>query len=274
MSSAPSLTSASASSSGASSNVFSNVVANPTAVRDQLLGPNYPYYQYVQTPSQMGMSDEGSLSQLGTNVQGLMSYVELLVEGTGNASATGQPLGNKFFLNTGGKCTNTQTKAQEDRYMYINHVPEGNIPFISSGMGMDFSEFRGLLPGTLSNLNAFNPMTLMQGFLAGESPPCQELTMETIDTHNQKSTETHFVPLMDVAAMDACSFSTGVNPVTGASCREAFSSSSSSSSSSSPSGPMRPPDRWEQGFGLVVALLGVFVGFRAGQKWGWFPSPK
>ena len=61
------------------------------------LGPSYDYWKNIKQPSQMGMSSEGSLDALATNVDGLLSYVQVLVTGGGNASNTGKPLGNKFF---------------------------------------------------------------------------------------------------------------------------------------------------------------------------------
>jgi len=216
----------------AQSNIFEESASNPAGLKEKLLGPDYPYYKYVKAPDKLGMSGAGSLSQLGKNINGLMSYTELLVEGTGKASATGKPLGNKFFLKTGAKCENIsrqdkenpdEESPDEDRYIYINNVPMGNIPFISSGMGTNFKEMRGLIPGTLSDLNAFNPMTIMSGFMEGSKPPCQLLTMETIDTYNNRSTESHFVTLADISNMDPCSFSNGKNTQTGAKCKESFS---------------------------------------------------
>ena len=75
-------------------------------------------------------------------------------------------------LNLSGKKTITddKTKQEVDRYIYINNVPQGNIPFISSGVGVNFGEFKGLIPGTISNLNAFNPMLMFQSFLSGSKP--------------------------------------------------------------------------------------------------------
>ena len=206
-----------------SGNIFQEVLTDAQAAKKRFLGPDYPYYKYIRTPSEIGMSDRGTLSQLGKNIDSLIAYVEILVSGGGRASATGQPLGNKFFLKTGAKCTDTLTKQEVDRYIYINNVPAGNIPFISSGVGVNFSEFRGLIPGTISNLNAFNPMTLLQGFLAGSNPDCQELTMETVDVYNNRSTESHFVTLIDIRNMDPCIFPDNKNPVTGVPCRETFS---------------------------------------------------
>jgi hypothetical protein len=204
-------------------NMFQEVMDNPQSAKEKYIGSDYPYYKYIKTPKEIGMSSKGTLPQLGKDVDGLVSYVELLVSGKGKASATGQPLGNKFFLKTGSKCTDNITKQEVDRYVYINNVPQGNIPFISSGMGVNFSEFKGLIPGTISNLNSFNPMEMFQAFLAGSKPDCQEVKMETIDIYNNKSTESHFIALMDIKNIDPCSFPDKKNPLTNASCRETFS---------------------------------------------------
>jgi len=203
--------------------MFEEILTNAKAAEEKYIGPDYPYYKYIKTPSEIGMSGKGSLSQLGKDIDGLTSYVELLVSGSGKASATGKPLGNKFFLKTGGKCTDKVTNQDVDRYIYINNVPAGNIPFISSGVGVNFSEFKGLIPGTISNLNAFNPMEMFQAFLSGSKPNCQEIKMETIDVYNNRSTESHFVTLVDIQNMDPCIFPNKKNPITNAQCKETFS---------------------------------------------------
>jgi len=187
---------------------------------DSLLGPSYPYYKYIKTPTQLDMSDKGSLSQLGKNINGLINYVEILVTGKSKASTTGNPLGNKFFLKTGGKCKDKDTGESVERYIYVDNVPEGNIPLISSGMGVNFSEFKGLIPGTISNLNVLNPYHMIKAFTAGSNPECTPLTMETIDIYNNKSSETHYVTLVDIESMDPCSFSNKSNPVTNSRCNE------------------------------------------------------
>ncbi len=204
------------------SNVFEKVLSGAGNVGKEFTGEAYPYYKYIKTPSELGMSDQGSLEQMAKDIDGLINYVELLVSGNSKASTTGQPLGNKFFLKTGAKCTSTTDGSEQDRWIYIDNVPAGNIPFISSGMGVNFSEFKGLIPGTISNLNAFNPATLFSAFLSGSKPDCQELTMETVDIYNNKSTETHYVTLTDIKNMDPCIFQNGTNPATGQKCRETF----------------------------------------------------
>jgi len=64
------------------------------------LGPSYEYWKNIKQPGQMGMSPAFTLDALSADVTGLLSYVEVLVTGSGNASKTGKPLGNKFFLKT------------------------------------------------------------------------------------------------------------------------------------------------------------------------------
>ena len=204
------------------SNIFQEVLKDANGVQDKYLGPAYPYWKNIKSPSQIGMSDAGNLKTLGKDVDGLIQYVELLVSGKSGASKTGGPLGNKFFLKTGGKCVANDTNEEVDRYIYINNVPQGNIPFVSAGMGTNFSDFRGLIPGTMSNLNTLNPFALIQAFMSGSTPPCQQVTLETIDVNNNKSTETHYVSTIDLQNMDPCSFTNGKNPVNNKKCKESF----------------------------------------------------
>jgi hypothetical protein len=206
------------------SNLFEDALSGDGG-KDSYMGPDYPYYKYVKTPDEIGMSSKGNLKTLGKDVDGLLAYIDVLVTGKSKASATGQPLGNKFFLKTGGKCADKSTDPnglEVDRYIYINNVPMGNIPFMSGAIGVNFTEFRGLIPGTISNLNAFNPMGLMRSFLARPTPDCQEITMQTIDIYNNKSTESHFVSIADIKGMDPCAFLDRKNPITGNTCRETF----------------------------------------------------
>ena len=213
------------------SNLFQEVLNDAKGVEKRLIGPTYPYYKNIKSPSQIGMSDKGTIKQMTKNIDGLIQYVQLLVSGKSDASTTGGPLGNKFFLKTGAKCLATDnctdpndqsTCAKVDRYIYINNVPEGNIPFISSGMGVNFSDFQGLIPGAMGNLEVLNPFGIMRAFMTGSNPPCQNITMTTISSDNIKSSESHYVTLTDIKDMDPCSFPNKTNPVTQAKCKETF----------------------------------------------------
>jgi hypothetical protein len=240
-----------------------------------LLGPSYDYWKSIKQPSEMGMSPGFSLDALATNVDGLLSYVELLIQGSGNASVTGKPLGNKFFLQTTGKCSETTAekwkqerdedaawdRAYEDvqnkegakeitedqanklknalneqkkerdekrkgekklvaRWIYVNNIPDGSIPFIASGAdGRTFDDLRGLIPGALGNLGALNPVQLFNGFTAGTYPDCAKVTLETVDNDNVRRSETRHVALVEMVEMNPCHFPGRYNPASGKSCQ-------------------------------------------------------
>jgi hypothetical protein len=239
------------------------------------LGESYDYWKSIKQPSEMGMSPGFSLGALANNVDGLLSYVEVLISGTGNASVTGKPLGNKFFLPTTGKCSETtaeqwkkerdedaawdkayeevqnkegakeitedeatklknalnEQKKQRDearakekkivtRWIYVNNIPDGSIPFIASGAdGRTFNDLRGLIPGALGNLGALNPVQLFNGFTAGTYPDCAKVTLQTVDNENVRRSETRHVALVEMVEMNPCQFPGKYNPASGKSCR-------------------------------------------------------
>ena len=206
------------------SNFFADVLDDAKNVEEKILGPDYEYWKQIKSPSQMGMSSKGTMSAIAKDVGGLINYVELLVTGKGGASKTGKPLGDKFFIKTAATCKDKTSKEIVDRYVYVNNVPDGDIPFISGASGMNFSEFEGLVPGTLSNLNAMNPMLIFQAFVSGSQPECQEISLETIDVNNNKGSETRHVTVTDLKNMNSCNFGNKRNPITGKKCKEAFTS--------------------------------------------------
>jgi len=205
---------------------FSAALDDVKGLEEDLLGPDYPYYKFIKAPGEMGMGSGGSLKTLKNDIVGLVGYVQLLVSGGGSASKVSGPLGNKFFLQTGAKCTDTETSKSVDRTIYINHQPDGSIPFISSGMGVNFTEFEGLVPGTLSNLSNINPFSIFQSFMSGSNPDCQAITMETIDANNNASQDTQYVTTVDINSMNPCWFpkksGSRKNPVSGVKCSESF----------------------------------------------------
>jgi len=252
------------------SNIFQDVLTDAKGVEERLLGPTYPYYKNIRSPSEIGMNDNGTLPQMSRNINGLIQYVELLVSGNSQASATGRPLGNKFFLQTGAKCAavdkcsdpnDPSTCDQTNRYIYVDNVPEGNIPFISSGVGVNFSEFKGLIPGAMGNLNVLNPFAILRAFASGSTPPCQEITMQTIDVNNNSSSETHYVTLADIQNTDPCSFPGGLNPVTQARCKETFQSRVAQDAA-----PVMSSDPMDQLYFASLAGVGLYILYRFMEK--------
>jgi hypothetical protein len=243
-------------------NLFQRAARDPQALQEELLGPTYKYTDFIKNPSELGMTSKGTIRALGRDIDGLVSYIELLVVGNSDASKTGGPLGNKFFLRTGGKCMDTTTEQEVDRYIYVNNVPQGNIPFLSSSAGMNFNSMRGLVPGAMGNLAAFNPFAILGAFAAGATPDCQQVTLETIDAQNNASTETHFVTKADIRQMNPCNFSNTAdkkNPVTGVKCRESFTAMTANSSLINGYCPNIQKDPVSQAYIASLGVFGIFI---------------
>lgn len=210
---------------------------------DDALGEGYDYWKSIKSPSEMGMSGEPSIRALANDVSGLISYVEVLVTGRTNASKTGKPLGNKFFLKTMATCRNIMAdRTKEDsesnpivvpRYIHVDNIPDGTIPFITSGVdGAKLSEFSGLIPGAVGNLSAFSPSGFGRAFTMGNRPDCMQITLKTVNNNNDEGTQTEYVAISDIlnevkranmvngnpvtADIDPCRFKDYTHPVTNA----------------------------------------------------------
>jgi hypothetical protein len=178
-------------------NIFQQVMSNPSG----LMGPSYNYSSKILNPTKLGLSDAGTIGALTHDVNGLIQYADVLISGQG-ASTTGRPLGDKYFMTTGQKCKDVATGNQVTRSIYINNVPDGSIPFISDALGVKFSVFEGLIPGTISDLDVLNPYTMLQSFMSGAVPDCKSVTLETIDVNDNRGTQTAYMTLQDLQNME------------------------------------------------------------------------
>lgn len=229
------------------------------------LGTDYPYYKYIKTPSAMGMSSKGDMKTLGKNVTGLQEYIDMLFSGKSKASTTGKPLGNKYFLNTGGTCMAQDTNKETDRFIYINNVPTGNIPLLSSISG-NISDAKGLFPGIISNLNVLSPSELLNAFNTNLTPPCMPINLQTINNNNVVGSESHYVATMDIQNMDPCVFTNKINPITKVKCREGFKPNVEDSAASDAESIMLPGDPIVQLYYAGLSALGIYILYRLMDK--------
>jgi hypothetical protein len=130
-------------------------------------------------------------------------------------------------------------------------------------MDVDFTDFKGLIPGAMGNLEVLNPFAIMRAFLSGSTPPCQKITMQTITNDNVKSSETHYVTLADITSIDPCSFPNGTNPVTGLKCKETFQTFNNNYNNNQI---VFPDDPLAQLYFASLGVLGIFVLYRLMQK--------
>ena len=203
---------------------FFNEIKNGVANAEKsMLGPTHNYAKEILAPSEMGMGSSGNMDTLARNVSGIMSYTDVLVSGKSNAQQncnggsckppcdprSGRncsPLGNSFYLKTGGKCKDESGQLRT-RYMYINNKPTGAIPFISKMTGKNTPGLRGLIPGAIENLGQINPIALFSGFMQGVNPNCRKLNLKADNGSG------HYVADSDISDLDPCLFEGGYNPV-------------------------------------------------------------
>lgn len=142
----------------------SNVETDVSNVSTDILGPDYSYADNIQGPGSLGVSDNGTFSQLGTNSNAIQYYVKALITGD-------PPLGNQYFVNTGGTCTATDGQLRE-RYNYINNMSSGAAA-VPSAMSEIASDFNGLIPGVVDDIEGLDPLYIFSSMVADPSPPCQ-----------------------------------------------------------------------------------------------------
>jgi hypothetical protein len=214
-------------------NFFDQFGKDANNIQQEFLGPNYDYAKNILSPTEINMlqfsgenfnliSNNG-LPELAADFAGLISYVELLVSGTTIASKTGKPLGNRYFLPTAGKCKD-ENNIEQTRYVYVNNIPTGSIPIISSIAGKDFTEFRGLIPGIFTDLEVLNPLALFGGMMTSADASCNEVELSVVNKNNTEIFEKHNILNQDIQNISPCVFKGKVNTLTKESCvdSEAF----------------------------------------------------
>ena len=209
----------SSSSKSSGSSFWQSVTGGADSAVKEITGPSYNYAKYIKTPSQLKMGSKPD--QLANNVAGIMDYVTILTEGGGPASKAGElPLGNRYFLETGGQCK-TSAGDVVKRSLYINNVPDGTIPFLSE-LSVKIDSFKGLVPGILGDLDELNPVHLFSAFTESSTTPCSNINMSVIDSNNIESTASGFVLDSEVKRLTPCAFANSVNPLTKQTCKESF----------------------------------------------------
>ena len=190
-------------------NFFQKAKQDVKNLERELLGPDYDYVSFIKTPDDLGIGPEGSISQLVRNVGGLINYVELLSTGDGRASKIGGPLGDSFFLTTGAKCKDVATGNLVTRSIWVNNIPNGKIPFITTALnGAKFTAFEGLVPGVLGNLAGIHPMQMFQAFTSGSNPDCQLVFKDTRNENNVPGKGSGYLTMEDIKIMGTDGFTT------------------------------------------------------------------
>jgi hypothetical protein len=205
-------------------------------IGDVQFGDTYPYWNFIKPPQDLDIKPDGNFPTFYHDIIGLLEYGSLLTLSDSRASTTPGPLGNKYFLNSGGQCCKT-TKGKPwgnmttknvlgsyscdkedlvDRYIFINNIPTGVLPFIDFEKPSKPGAVTGLMPGILEDVFKL-PMEIggfYRAMLEPSHPPCIEVDLHVIDSHNKTTVETHYVATRDLLLMPASDFPDHKNPIT------------------------------------------------------------
>ena len=179
---------------------------------------SYDYTKYIKTPADMKLEIGSDISNVEKGVVAIFDYVKLLIEGKSNASKTGKPLGNKYFVSTTEDCIVESTNEKVKRSLYFDNVPSGTVGVLKD-TGDNFSEFRGLVPGVVENVMSIGRIDFFSAFTQTGIPKCLPVKLKTIDINNNESTDKQYVTISDIEGISPCNFFTRVNPVTEDVCK-------------------------------------------------------
>lgn len=246
-----------------------------SALEEKILGPSYDYAGHIKSPSELDMRSDGNFGAIADNVGGLLAYVDVLVGGHGDLACGTKnldgsdycsPLGNQFFLDTPVKCKDVATKRKVTRSIYINNIPDGSIPLITDMTGVSFDDFKGIMPGIMSNIAQIKPMQILNAFVSGPSAACQKITMPTMDANNVAGVDHRYVTNIDISNMPKSWFNNGVPPKSSYNLKEGFSNNDDIQDVTSSSLPYTKVDYSKMPNDIVIrfyystlGLLGLYI---------------
>jgi hypothetical protein len=190
-------------------------VAKTNSTTTQTKTPPYSYIQFIKAPSELGMSDAGNMDAIENNLNGLISYVDLLIDGPSKASKAENngALGDRRFIETTAKCNVMGVPVT--RSIYVDNVPKGGI---GAAPGANLPDFKGLIPGMMSGLDSLDPERMAKSIGNTDNPECISVTLNVMDENYNTVPATNYITLVDAEYIDPCSFTSCVNPVTKGTC--------------------------------------------------------
>ena len=158
----------------------------------EMTGPSYSYSDNIPGPSSLGVGSNGTFGQVSTNLAAVETYVKGMVTGD-------PPLGNRFFINTGGTCTAIDGSVQS-RYNYINNIPGGGSPPAGlQDLSFLSNDLRGLIPGIMEDIEGLDPYYLFTAMTADGAPACDCYTCQVTSGSDSYFLTTSMSPDFDPA---------------------------------------------------------------------------
>jgi len=266
----------------------SSATSQITALVKALEGPEYSYIKAMATPGDLGAGIKSG--DVNADLNAINDYVNVLISGKGPARKgdSDQPIGDRYFLNTGAKCKGVTIEgncvneksgcppiaegdaARVPRFTIIDNIPSGKssiFPTKLSSTGTAFDSFEGILPGIVYDIVQFDPAAMFSAFLLPPYPQCAEVDVQVntgegvsggVD-YNFESVKRHVI-LSDIQKQDPCIFTDKVNPVTKERCKEGF--KNLTETQQPPTKAIIPNDPSVRIYLILLSLLGSYLLFK------------
>lgn len=155
--------------------------------------PKYSFSDEIAAPSDLGIRRQASFEAIADSLTGANYYMDTMGFGapTGLAKRRGgvfantqRPLGLRFFVDTGLRCSNGAAMHE-----YMSTIPKGDTLGSSVGTAlqkMQLPPMQGLVPGVLEDAKAaLNPETLLSALQGNSYPACKKVRMPVGDSKNR-----------------------------------------------------------------------------------------
>jgi len=127
-------------------------------------GIDFNYVKAMNTPSEMGMGDEGDKfidgdGNLGSNFTNVLKYTGALF--ANNSAIKSGGLGNRYFIETNKACKNldqTTTDGSKNRFVLLDNRGYSKV---------------GIIPSLMNNVSKLNPVTITKALIP-ETPGSPE----------------------------------------------------------------------------------------------------
>jgi hypothetical protein len=161
-------------------------------------GPNYSFADNLPLPGQIGVRQESSFGAIFDAVGGVNFYVDAIAFGSPTffdenpTDPTGKPyqhpLGLRYFLNTGMRCSNGATMAQ-----YFDGVTRGDLlgTHIEQALASaNLPGLKGMAPGLLENaFDALDPRPIIAAVTSTGYPVCEPVMCPVGDSNGEIQNE-------------------------------------------------------------------------------------
>lgn len=154
-------------------------------------GPSYSFADNIPLPGDLGVRQEPSIGAIIDSVAGINHYVDRIAFGgrTFFDKVDQQPMGIRFFLDSGMRCSNGATMSE-----YFDGVTKGDIlgTHVAAGLASaGLPGLKGLAPGMLENArDALDPRPIFAAVTATGYPVCQQVTCPVGDTNGNTANPT------------------------------------------------------------------------------------